>query len=122
MSGGKKSRAARNGRLGEGRLWDRDGREWQRVEGRLSREHAAKLLSDPAVPVVVQDDFGAPLQWLGSAEREAFWRNHVEPEFAKKPIFTATGHFSKTRYSRSRLFAASLWRSGSAELLLLSWD
>jgi len=101
---------------------DNAGREFQEVEWELSREHAAQLLSNPSVQVAVQDDFGRPLHWLASAEREAFWRNQGEPEFAKKPIFTNRGHFSKHRYARTRLFVASRWTSGSDELLLLSWD
>lgn len=107
-------------RMADDRLWDDAGREWQRLETGLSRERAAQLLSNPAVRVGVHDDFGRPLRWVDSTEREAVWRNQVEPEFAKPKI--RAGHFSKTRYSMTRLFEASLWGSGPDEIVIFGWD
>jgi len=107
-------------RMADDRLWDDAGREWQRLETGLSRERAAQLLSNPAVRVGVHDDFGRPLRWVNSTQREAVWRNQAEPEFAKPKI--RAGHMSKTRYSRTRRFEASLWRSGPDEIVIFAWD
>jgi hypothetical protein len=116
VSGKKKSRAIRNvNRRADDRLWDDAGREWQRVEADLSRDRAARLLNNPAVRVGVHDDFGRPVRWVDSTQREAFWRNEAEPEFAKLKV--RPPDISRTRYSRTRLFEASLWRSGADEIV-----
>jgi hypothetical protein len=118
----KRSGAIRNvNRMADDRLWDDVGREWQRVARPLTRERAARLASNPAVRIGIHDDWGQPVRWPGPNQRAAVWLNEVEPEFAKLKGLPP-GHFSKRRYSRTRLFEASLWRSGADEIVIFAWD
>jgi hypothetical protein len=120
VSGKKQGRAIRNvNRVLDDRLWDDAGREWRQIEGPLSRDRAAALLVDADIRIGTHDDYGRPMRWVEPSERQAVWRNQVEPEFAKPQAPTAP--FSKTRYSRTRAFEASLWRSGD-DKIVVAWD
>ena len=117
----RQSGAIRNAnRMLDDRLWDDAGREWRRLERSLSRDRGAEMLADPAVRVAIHDDFGLPVRWVESSERQTVWRTQVEPEFATRKV--QPPNISRCRYSRTRAFEASSWRSGDDEMVVFGWD
>ena len=99
-----------SGSTGEDRLWDREGRQWQRARTGLPRERAVQLFMDPSTPVAVHDG-GGTLQWIEPGDRRARWPALMARTFDKawKPPPSAPGTLP---------FEAQEWRADDDVLLL----
>ena len=100
-----------------GRLWDRDGLEWENTGKELERIDAERLLAEPAVPAALSVG-GRALRWLDGAERFATWIAEIAPNFHDvedwKPPRGAPGQLP---------FRATVWtRDGQRLLLITDFD
>lgn len=80
----------------------------------LSRKQARHLITKPDVRVALHDDYGRPLRWVEPKQKAAVWRD-IEASFDSRLEVRKSG-------VRGRIFDASLWRRGEAELLVFAWD
>lgn len=97
-------------RFGNVRLWDDQGRPWDRCDDDLGIAQIEQILANQMIRVGVRADWGEPLRWLERDEIQPFYlsiKERLDPGYRRK---------------RPRPYWACKWQSGDEFLIVFESD
>jgi hypothetical protein len=99
----------------DGRMWDREGREFGMVRD-VDRPEAQALLADDDVQVAIYDGAGA-LEWVEPKDRRRAWSDRIAPRLHDNPDWRPPPGAPGTLP-----FVPELWREikGTAQTLVFN--